>query len=153
MRLYFLLLLAIGAFLTSCSQPTTPETATVPVSEIEHVVLTHSNNSPKLVYRYAGTDSLNRIEIGYHETGEQMTIGKVESGQRHGEWNSFHPDGKPWSTHYYDHGKQEGLYRVYFSNGQPRIQGQYNNDQEVGIWHFFAENGDTVRTINYDLTE
>lgn len=117
----------------------------------DHVVLSHANNAPKLVYRYAGSDSLNRVEIGFHETGEQMTIGTVQNGQRQGEWNSFHPDGTPWSTHYYDKGKQEGLYRVYYANGQARIKGQYTADKEVGMWYFFTETGDTARTVNFDL--
>lgn len=147
-HLVFLLIFAALGF-SACKQPAAEKVETP--APTEHVVLSHADNSPKLVYRYSGTDSLNRVEIGFHETGEQMTIGTVLNGERNGEWNSFHPDGTPWSTHYYDNGKQEGLYRVYFANGQPRIHGQYTHDKEVGVWYFFTETGDTARTVNFDL--
>ncbi len=149
MRSLVFLFIAATAFLSACEQPATEQAETPALKE--HVVLSHANNTPKLVYRYTGTDSLNRVEIGFHETGEQMTLGTVENGVRQGEWNSFHPDGSPWSTHYYNNGKQEGLYRVYFPNGQPRIQGQYTNGKEVGLWYFFTETGDTARTVDFDL--
>lgn len=120
------------------------------LSPKEHVIEKHSNGKPKQVFTYAGSDSLNRVETAYHSNGALMSTGEIVSGERHGEWRSFHPDGTPWSIHYYENGTQGGPYRVYWENGVTRIKGHYISGEPSGEWVFFTEEGDTARAINYD---
>lgn len=143
------LYLAIVPLLTimlACNGPAENENT----EPVEHVIETHKDGTPKLVYIYAETDSTNRVERSFHETGTLMTQGEVVNGERHGEWRAFHPDGTPWSLHYYDNGKQGGPYRVYYHTGAIRIRGQYEGGDQIGEWVFFTETGDTAKVLNFD---
>lgn len=142
----FLVVTLVATLLTSCGDAA-PKASTEPV---EHVIETHKDGSPKLIYIYADTDSLNREERGFHESGTVMTQGEVVNGERHGEWRAFHPDGTPWSLHYYDNGQQGGPYRVYYHTGVVRIRGQYEAGNQIGEWVFFTETGDTAKVLNFD---
>lgn len=137
-------------FALSCTNKEGEERSDTEATLSEHIVEHHENGQPKKSFRYAGSDSLNREEVEFHETGEVMTVGKLIAGERHGEWKSFHPGGQPWSVHYYKQGKQEGLYRVWWHTGIPRIHGQFKEGVKIGEWLFFTETGDTARVINYD---
>ncbi len=142
----FVALLAAGSFF-ACGDSNGAQSSDEPV---EHVIETHKDGSPKLVHVYAGTDSLNREERSFHESGTLMTQGEVVNGERHGEWRAFHPDGRPWSLHYYDNGQQGGPYRVYYHTGVMRIRGQYEAGNQIGEWVFFTEEGDTAKVMNFD---
>lgn len=139
-------LLALG-----CGSPaTTPEANTPQKSSPDRIVATHENGKPKQVYRYAGNDSLNRVELAYHPDGALLSQGRVADGRRDGEWKSFHANGQLWSVHNYTNGQQQGEYRVYYPDGTPRIEGQYLNDDKTGTWIFFTETGDTAKVVDFE---
>lgn len=136
---------------TACGEAASPaEETTQPAASPDRIVATHENGNPKQVYRYSGSDSLNRFELAYHPDGELLSEGRVVNGHRDGEWRSYHVNGQLWSLHHYANGLQQGEYRVFYPDGTPRIEGRYINDNKSGEWVFFTETGDTAKVVVFD---
>lgn len=61
----------------------------------------------------------------YYESGEVMSVGKVEGGKETGPWE------------------------YYYENGNIRLRGEYLDGKETGIWRWFSEDGITVKEGGY----
>ena len=76
----------------------------------------------------------------YDEAGRLSKVSRWSDGQKHGKWEAFYPDGKPWSVHQYHHGVQVGGYFTWHPNGKPFITGQYDSiGHPTGMWRFFDD--------------
>ncbi|MFM1933106.1 MAG: hypothetical protein RL226_2409 [Bacteroidota bacterium] len=132
-------ILFLAVVLSACGQ--TPES---------HVRETYPSGVKRVEYIFAATDSMNRIEKTYHPNGALLSEGRIEEGERVGEWKSFFPDSTLWSRHFYVDGSQDGDYIVNFENGKPRIVGQFDMGHEVGTWYFLTAEGDTAQVRQMD---
>ena len=82
----------------------------------------------------------------YDEAGRLSKVSRWSDGQKHGKWEAFYPDGKPWSVHQYNQGVQVGGYFTWHSNGKPFIIGQYDSiGNPTGMWRFFDDQGRLIR--------
>lgn len=82
----------------------------------------------------------------YDEAGRLSKISRWSDSQKHGKWEAFYPDGKPWSVHQYNKGVQIGGYFTWHPNGRPFITGQYDSiGNPTGMWRFFDEQGGLIR--------
>ena len=82
----------------------------------------------------------------YDEAGRLSKISRWSDGQKHGKWEAFYPDGKPWSVHQYNQGVQVGGYFTWHPNGKPFITGQYDSiGNPTGMWRFFDDQGGLIR--------
>ena len=48
----------------------------------------------------------------YDEAGRLSKVSRWSDGQKHGKWEAFYPDGKPWSVHQYTKASKWGLLYV-----------------------------------------
>ena len=82
----------------------------------------------------------------YDEDGRLSKVSRWSDDQKHGKWEAFYPDGKPWSVHQYNQGVQVGGYFTWHPNGKPFIAGQYDSiGNPTGLWRFFDEQGGVIR--------
>ena len=69
----------------------------------------------------------------YDEDGRLSKVSRWSEGQKHGKWEAFYPEGKPWSVHQYNQGVQVGGYFTWHPNGKPFIAGQYDSLGNRGL--------------------
>ncbi len=60
---------------------------------------------------------------------------------RHGEYESWHPNGKRNARGEYVHGRRERRWRTWQSNGEKAAVGSYRAGWRHGKWEYFAEDG------------
>ncbi|MAI24318.1 MAG: hypothetical protein CL828_09685 [Crocinitomicaceae bacterium] len=86
-------------------------------------------------------------EIAMYDTAGRLSkVSRWSEGQKHGKWEAFYPDGKPWSIHHYKKGIQVGAYFTWHPNGNPFVSGQYDSIGEpTGMWRFFNDQGNLIR--------
>ncbi len=91
---------------------------------------------------------------GMHEIrdpdGVLIMRGEKVSGQRHGLWVSYFPDGTLRSKATYVHGLRQGSSTVFHENGAPFYTGLYKNDKFSGDWLFYDPDGTPVKRVRYD---
>ncbi len=82
----------------------------------------------------------------YDEAGRLSKICRWSKGEKHGKWEAYYLDGKPWSFHQYKRGVQVGAYHTWHPNGEPFITGQYDSiGNPAGIWRFFDDKGHLIK--------
>ena len=82
----------------------------------------------------------------YDEAGRLSKVSRWSGGQKHGKWEAFYQDGKPWSVHQYNRGVQVDGYFTWHPNGKPFITGQYDSiGNPTGMWRFFDDQGGLIR--------
>lgn len=50
---------------------------------------------------------------------------------------------------YNENGQRHGYWEMYFNNGRPYYKGFYHNDEPVGYWEFYQKHNDNVIYIYY----
>ena len=111
---------------------------------VDHVISTFGDGTPKVVYRYLESDSLNRTETHFYSNGAIFKKGDMKAGKRDGKWQSFYENGTPWSVHYYQGGLKHGDFTAWHANGNIHILSFFDQGQKIGNWVFFDEKGDTA---------
>jgi uncharacterized protein len=118
-----------------------------------------------IVYQNKKDGKNNYSATLYYSNGVKKREGRVEDGERTGEWieynrNGFitsksnylegNKNGKSITYHYngqidietdYEKGETNGYYRKYFTNGKLKMEGAYINDKQIGEWHTYYMNG------------
>lgn len=108
-----------------------------PSGDTQTVHIFELNNNQPVLYGYQS----------YFENGSVKIQGRLnQQGLRIGKWESFYPDGSPWSIGTYDtSGVENGLKKVWYENGQIRYQGVIKDGKQDGTWQFFDEKGKEIR--------
>ena len=60
-----------------------------------------------------------------------------ENGDRHGYWESYHPNGQLRYSGNYINGKKDGYWEQYWSYGNLWYKGNFINGEQVGYWFKF----------------
>ncbi|WP_415370845.1 toxin-antitoxin system YwqK family antitoxin [Patiriisocius sp. Uisw_047] len=68
-------------------------------------------------------------------------IGKLENGERTGEWKYYYENGQLESILKYENGFLKGEMKYYYENGQLSLIGKWENGQPIGEWKSYHENG------------
>ena len=113
----------------------------------------------------------------YYDSGEKMSEGEMQKGQKNGEWTQWHENGNIKSVGYYTNGLQDSLWQWYdesgvqtcrgtfllgkengswmnyFPNGLVSDFGDYRNGTMEGIWKYYYEMGSLKSTVNYKAGE
>ena len=82
-------------------------------------------------------DRQHRMELDNGGYG----IGKLENGNKEGNWNEYYEDGS-YSFYKYKNGQLSGDSIEYYKNGRIHKMGFYHNNKKLGEWTEFDEWGD-----------
>lgn len=122
-----------------------------------------------IVYQNKKDGKNNYSATLYYSNGNMKREGRVENGDRTGEWIeydkngliisktnyvegdkdgksiTYYPNGQADVETDYVKGETNGYYRKYFINGKLEMEGTYIKDKQIGEWHTYYINGN----INY----
>lgn len=82
--------------------------------------------------------SAKKVEIksdGYTQTG------KVNKGNRIGDWKYVYDSGELFQKGKYKKNKQHGLWKIYHKNGAVKQIGKFKDGKNTGLWKLYHDNG------------
>lgn len=136
----------LGALAISCNQkPAELKFQYNAQTMQKQLIEAYPSGDTQVVHFYITVNGQKQLHAfqSYFKDGNVKVQGLLtKDGKRIGTWESFYPDGKPWSVGTYDTaGVENGLKRVWYDNGKVRYQGQMVNGKSAGEWEFFDRKG------------
>ncbi|GEM_PF-260109 len=85
----------------------------------------------------------------YHPNGKVMEEGQYLQGKLHGTRRLYYESGQLEAEEHIVEGKYEGPYRSWYSTGQLEMEGQYHGNEMSGVWTRYYKNGAIMERVTF----
>jgi hypothetical protein len=111
---------------------------------------TFALGKPKIVHFVDKTDTTQKVEKHYYESGKILWSGVLKNNRRDGKWTAWYEHSGIWSIGYYKDGVPIGLSEAFYETGLLRFSKIYNDDGKLdGVAKYFSPTGDILAEIEY----
>jgi len=87
--------------------------------------------------------------MSWHGNGKPSIVTNYKDGNRDGKYEWFYDNGKPWEVLNYKDDKLDGKFEKFYSNGKPRVVANYKDGKRDGKFESFHGNGKLHEVLNY----
>ncbi len=88
--------------------------------------------------------------LSWHANGKPREVSNYKDGNRDGKFELFHANGKPYVVSNYKDGNLNGKYELFHGNGKPHEVANYKDGKRDGKFESFYSNGKPFEVSNYE---
>ena len=89
--------------------------------------------------------------VTYHPNGRKSEEGEVEHGKYNGEWRTYYKTGDLNQFMNFENDQLNGVYRQFYLSGKLAIEGKFENGLEIGQWNHYYENGNLKEVYTMEI--
>ncbi len=87
----------------------------------------------------------------FHPSGARASRTHYTAGVKHGAYEAWYADGRPWKTGAYVEGALDGPYREWWTNGKPATEAVYARGALTGSYRRWYANGQLWEQATYEV--
>ncbi len=85
--------------------------------------------------------NINGVKTFYYDTGEKLSKGQIQNGNRQGQWISWNKNGSKQSDGFFVDNEPDSIWKWYNENGKVIKIGHYKRGLEHGTWINYFDSG------------